>query len=254
MLPRVGDRGGTYPAGAKAAVVISADLEMAWAWRYSKKNEDAVALALQKAEQTRKNLPALLDLFDQFNVPVTWATVGHLFLEGCNRPNGRAHPDLPRPPHFENEFWRYVQGDWLDGDPCSDYHRDPAWYAPDLLRSILSAKVKHEVACHIFSHIDCSEGNCPPEVMDSELAQCQRLAGNFGISLRSFVFPGNLTGNFISLKEHGFNAYRYEIGYQAYNLSGSGEDIRGSRLHIRANSRRSSCLSLSGSKATRCDS
>ena len=140
--------------------------------------------------------------------------VGHLFLEGCSRTNGRAHSDLPRLPYFENEFWRYAEGDWLDDDPCSDYHRDPAWYAPDLLRSILSAKVKHEVACHSFSHIDCSEIHCPPEVMDSELAQCQRLAGTFGIRLKSFVFPGNLAGNFISLKKHGFNAYRWHNGYE----------------------------------------
>jgi peptidoglycan/xylan/chitin deacetylase (PgdA/CDA1 family) len=215
MLPRVNKQGGlSYPQGAKAAVVISADLEMAWAWRYSKKSDDPKKLALQKADQTRQNMKPLLDLFDRFNVPVTWATVGHLFLEECNRTNGRAHSDLPRPPYFENEFWRYVQGDWLDGDPCSDYHRDPAWYASDLLRLILSAKVKHEVACHTFSHIDCSDGNCPPAVMDSELDQCQRVASNLGVKLRTFVFPANLAGNFISLKKHGFNSYRRHNGYE----------------------------------------
>jgi hypothetical protein len=146
MLPRVNKQGClSYPQGVKAAVVISADLELGWAWCYSKKSDDPKVLALQKADQTRQNLPRLLDLFDQFNVPVTWATVGHLFLESCSRINGSAHSDLPRPPYFENEFWLYGEGDWLDDDPCSDYHRDPAWYAPDLLRSILSARVKHEV-------------------------------------------------------------------------------------------------------------
>ena len=157
---------------------------------------------------SREYLPPLLDLFDQFSVPVTWATVGHLFLEKCDRTNGRAHSDLPRPPYFENEFWRYAQG------PPPDYHQGPAWYAPDLIRSILSAKVKHEVACHTFSHIDCSEIHCPPEVMDSELDQCQRLATSLGIKLRSFVFPTNLAGNFISLKKHGIIAYRWHNGYE----------------------------------------
>ncbi len=86
ILPRVNKQGClSYPQGAKAAVVISADLEMAWAWRYSKRSNDPKVLALQKADQTRQNLPPLLDLFDQFNVPVTWATVGHLFLESCAR-------------------------------------------------------------------------------------------------------------------------------------------------------------------------
>lgn len=207
-LPRVGKKGATWPHGARAAVIISADLEMAWAWRYSKRKDDSKALALEKADQTRKNMPALLDLFDQLNVAITWATVGHLFLEGCTRIGGRAHFELPRPPYYENEFWRYAQGDWLDADPCSDYRQEPAWYAPDLIRSILSAKIKHEIACHTFSHIDCSDLHCPSEVMDSELAQCQLQAGNLGFALNSFVFPGNLAGNFASLRKHGFNAYR----------------------------------------------
>jgi hypothetical protein len=50
--------------------------------------------------------------------------------------------------------------------------------------------------------------------MDSELDQCQRLAGNLGVRLKSFVFPGNLAGNLISLKKHGFNAYRWHNGYE----------------------------------------
>ncbi|MDZ7336935.1 MAG: polysaccharide deacetylase family protein [candidate division KSB1 bacterium] len=175
-------------------------------------HSDPLALALQKAEQTRRNMPLLLDLFDRFNVPVTWAIVGHLFLEHCHRENGRPHPDLPRPAHFENEHWRYTQGDWYDADPCSDYRHAPAWYAPDLIQAILSAKLKHEIACHTFSHIDCSDAHCPPEVMEAELAECQRLAARWGIKLKSFVFPGNLPGNHASLKRHGFAAYRWHNG------------------------------------------
>jgi hypothetical protein len=50
--------------------------------------------------------------------------------------------------------------------------------------------------------------------MDSELDQCQRLATSLGIKLRSFVFPTNLAGNFISLKKHGIIAYRWHNGYE----------------------------------------
>jgi peptidoglycan/xylan/chitin deacetylase (PgdA/CDA1 family) len=214
-LPRINrQKSFTYSQGAKATVVISTDLELAWAWRYVRDSSNPKALALQKAYQTRQNLPGLLELFDRFNVPVTWATVGHLFLEECNKTNGRAHPDLERPPYFENEFWRYADGDWFDSDPCSNYHEEPAWYAPDLIRSILSAKVKHEIACHTFSHIDCSDDYCPTGVMDTELAECQRLAAEWGLTLRSFVFPGNLYGNFSSLKRCGFSAYRFYNGYE----------------------------------------
>jgi len=214
-LPRVNQQKSfTYSQGTKATVVISTDLELAWAWRYVRDTDYPQKVALQKAQQTRQNLPILLDLFDRFNIPVTWATVGHLFLEGCNNSNGHAHPGFPRPPYFENEFWRYAQGDWFDADPCADYHQAPAWYAPDLLRTIISTKVKHEIACHTFSHIDCSDSHCPPEVMDAELAECQRLAAEWRIKLKSFVFPGHMPGNFASLKRHGFIAYRWHSGYE----------------------------------------
>ena len=221
LLPRVNPRTvaqvkrrNWLPSSYKGCLIISADLELAWAWRYIKNSDNPKALALQKAHQTRQNLPMLLDLFDRFNIQVTWATVGHLFLERCERQNGAPHPEITRPPYFTNEFWQYINRDWFDADPCSDYHRDPAWYAPDLLRAILSAKVKHEIACHTFSHIDCTDSHCPPEVMDSELAECQRLAAEWGLTLRSFVFPGNLCGNFPSLKRHGFSAYRFYNGYE----------------------------------------
>jgi peptidoglycan/xylan/chitin deacetylase (PgdA/CDA1 family) len=203
-----------HPGGTKTALLISADLELAWAWRYAIMHPHPLVLAQQKAEQTRRNMPLLLDLFDRYNVPVTWGVVGHLFLEGCERVGGRAHPDLPRPAYFANEHWRYINGDWYDADPCSDFRCDPAWYAPDLIQAILSAKVKHEIACHTFSHIDCSDEHCPPEVMDAELGECQRLARRCGVELRSFVFPGNRVGNLASLKKYGFTAYRWHGRYE----------------------------------------
>lgn len=219
LLPRAnsqsqGPKALRLPLPCRACVVISADLELAWAWRYARGAPDPHALALQKAEQTRHNLPRLLGLLDRFDVPITWAIVGHLFLEDCERQDGRPHPDLPRLPYFENEHWRYTGGDWFDGDPCSDHGAASAWYAPDLLEAILLAKTKHEIACHTFSHIDCSDDHCPPEVMEAELAECQRLAGEWGIQLKSFVFPGNLVGNLAVLKRHGFTAYRWHGRYE----------------------------------------
>jgi peptidoglycan/xylan/chitin deacetylase (PgdA/CDA1 family) len=153
-------------------------------------------------------MPRLLAIFDQYNVPATWATVGHLFLEHCECQGGAKHPEVARAPYYRSEHWSYETGDWFDADPCSDYQRDPAWYAPDLLRDIVAARVGHEIACHTFSHIDSSDEHCPAEVMDTELAACSRAAAAWGITLKSFVFPGNHPGNYASLKRHGFLAYR----------------------------------------------
>lgn len=204
-----------YPSPFKACVLISADFELAWAWRYAKCGVSTPQTdALRRANQARQNLPHLMILFDRFNVPITWATVGHLFLENCVKDAHCAHADVCRIPYFENEFWRYGEGDWFDADPCTDYYRNPAWYAPDIIHAILNAEVKHEIACHSFSHIDFSDGVCPPEVANSELQKCQEVARGWGLKLESFVFPGNLIGNLTSLKRHGFNAYRWHKGYE----------------------------------------
>ena len=51
----------------------------------------------------------------------------------------------------------YVVGDWFDADPGSERAGEsdwPNWYGPDMIRSILDRRVRHEVGCHTFSHVD----------------------------------------------------------------------------------------------------
>lgn len=196
----------------KGVVIFSADFEMAWAFRYSKeKKEKAVEMGLLE----RKNVPQLLEVFDKHQIPVTWATVGHLFLNGCSRDSsGRLHPEMARPEHFDNRNWSFKTGDWYDQDPGSDVSTDPAWYAPDLIDCILAAKAGHEIACHTFSHLDFTYKNCPKELADAELDACMRLAENKSVCLKSMVFPGGTFGNFESLKERGFLCYRKPMRYR----------------------------------------
>mgnify|MGYP003622244240 CR=1 FL=1 len=87
------------PEPYKSVLLISADFELAWAWRYSKNKGNAKS-AIEKAVSERKNLPKILSVCDDYNIPVTWATVGHLFLESCQKTNHIPHTDLPRPSHF----------------------------------------------------------------------------------------------------------------------------------------------------------
>lgn len=190
----------------KGIVVFSADFEMAWAFRFSKtKNREAVKKGLEE----RENIPVLLELFHQYRIPVTWATVGHLFLSECSKgTNGLAHPALPRPGYFENRNWNFSSGDWYQDDPCTNVVKDPAWYASDLIDKIISSDVKHEIACHTFSHLDFKYKNCPKVLADAELDECIKHAANLNIDLKSIVFPGGTSGNYESLVERGFICYR----------------------------------------------
>ena len=193
----------------KGIIVFSADFEMAWAFRYSKtlKNK-AVEIGLQE----RENFTKLLMLFEKHKIPVSWATVGHLFLKECScNEAGFAHHELPRPSYFENRNWHFETGDWYENDPCGNYKTYPAWYAPDLIDLIIASSVKHEIACHTFSHCDFSYKNCTPELAKAEISKCKELALQKGIELKSMVFPGGTFGNYETLKEQDFTCYRFPM-------------------------------------------
>lgn len=191
---------------SKGIVVFSADFEMSWAFRYSKsQNHNAIKLGLQE----RENLPIFLNLFEKYKIPVTWATVGHLFLDKCAKnKEGRTHEEMPRPFFFENRNWIYKSGDWYEHDSGSNVLKNPEWYASDLIDKIIESKIPHEIGCHTFSHIDCSYDNCSKELLDAELKMCKKLANNKNITLKSFVFPGGTFGNYESLVENEFVCYR----------------------------------------------
>jgi hypothetical protein len=196
------------PENFKSVLLISADLELAWAWQYAKAFRDPAIEAKKIALRERENIPVILELCNTYNIPITWATVGHLFLESCNRINSKAHPEIPHLPHFENDFWKFSEKDWFKNDPCSDYKDAPEWYCPDLIKMIVDAKVKHEIACHTFSHIDCRDEVCPHDLIQSELRECNKLAKEWGINLKSFVHPGYTIGNLDVIAEEGFNNFR----------------------------------------------
>jgi peptidoglycan/xylan/chitin deacetylase (PgdA/CDA1 family) len=208
-----------------ATVIISADFELAWAKRYSKKYLDPLAPALEKARTERENLPKILELCEKHTIPITWLTVGHLFLESCTKIKGIPHPEIPRPEHFENEWWNYSGRDWFEHDPGTDYKTDPLWYCPDLIRMILKSKVKHEIGCHTFSHIDCRETVCNTELFTAEIEACQKAAEKIGIDkMESFVHPGHTIGNLSTLANLGFTNFRTDyaniLGYPKRHENG----------------------------------
>ena len=150
-----------FPNLEKGGLIISADFEMALAWRYSKTGTDHV----KKGKIERENIPKIIEVLERFNIPITFATVGHLFLKNCDRGD---HDWMKRIPHFD-DHWKFTDGDWYDHDPYSDYKSTPEWYAPDLIRMIIDSNVEHEIGTHTFSHIDFSYKNCPPEVAEDEI-------------------------------------------------------------------------------------
>jgi peptidoglycan/xylan/chitin deacetylase (PgdA/CDA1 family) len=168
-----------------AAVSISADFELNWAFR-SRPAEERDRLGITE----RDNVPYILDLLTEFAVPITWATVGHLFLSSCACVGKSAHRNMPRPPL--NTRW---QGDWYKHDPCTDLRSDPLWYAPDLIEQVIGARVAHEIGSHSFSHIDFSSQTSNRELVKREIEECLAAMAPFGLRLRSLVYPFNRMGH-----------------------------------------------------------
>ena len=50
-----------FPSGQKGGLIISADFELAWAFRFSKTGADPIA----KAMQARENFPGIIKVFNK---------------------------------------------------------------------------------------------------------------------------------------------------------------------------------------------
>ena len=179
--------------------VLSLDTELVWG------SFDICSPATFQARypEIRTVIKGILDALVDHEMAATWAVVGHLFLDSCGRgPDGRAHPELARPD------LRWHPGDWFAADPCTDRARDPLWYGDDIVDLLLGAGVAQEIGSHSFAHIPFGDEGCTPEVVETDLTACTKLAAQRGLALRSFVFPRNSEGHHAALAEHGFVAYR----------------------------------------------
>lgn len=166
--------------------VVSLDAELAWGYhRYDDTPSERIGLG-------RDGWFRLIELFDQYQIPATWAVVGHLFHTSCEG----HHPDHPVP-----------EG-WFAKDPGGVESKQGNWFGSELIRAIHEADVDHEIGCHSYSHVVFGDSETSPETAAAELRACKRLAAQEGIDLDSFTFPRNEVGHLKVLADHDFVAYR----------------------------------------------
>jgi peptidoglycan/xylan/chitin deacetylase (PgdA/CDA1 family) len=177
--------------------VLSIDTELAWGGAHARDDPPA-----RGYEGERAAVDGILDVLARHGIPATWAVVGHLFLEDCERAGGVAHPEVVRPDY------PWLAGDWFDVDPCSSRDRAPDWYGRDVVAAIRACPVPQEVGSHSFAHAMAGEPGCSREAFESDLDACRALAEADGVSLRSFVYPRNAVGHVEALAPRGFACYR----------------------------------------------
>jgi peptidoglycan/xylan/chitin deacetylase (PgdA/CDA1 family) len=169
----------TNPIPDFGALVISLDFELHWGVR-DKCAPDGPYL--QNLLGARKAIPQILDLFEEFDVAATWATVGFLFAES-RREREEFSPGI-RPHYTDSRLDPYLEP---TGESETD---DLLHYAPSLIGQI-RARGKQEIATHTFSHYYCLEPGESPEAFAADLRSAVAIAKHHGIDVRSIVFPRN---------------------------------------------------------------
>lgn len=161
------------------ALVISLDFELLWGvfdkvdWRKKK----------EYFQNTRKLIPEILQLFEEYNISCTWATVGMLFNHDWDEWNDNIPQILPEYHHEKLSAYNY-------GKSIQRKETEELCFAPNLIKQII-ATPGQEVGTHTYSHYYCLEPGQIPESFKADLEKSGEVAKKFGIDLKSLVFPRN---------------------------------------------------------------
>ena len=184
--------------------VVSLDFELFWGM------SDVTTLDVygERIRGVRTALPRILDLFTQYGIHATWATVGMLMA----RNRDELMPHLPdendRPRYQIQRLSSYYHLEF--GNIGYDEKDDPYHYGSSLVELILQTP-HQELANHTFSHfypiekIDNRNG-----ALTADLHAHARISKTYGVTTSSIVFPRNQTdqATLAICAENGMRAYR----------------------------------------------
>jgi peptidoglycan/xylan/chitin deacetylase (PgdA/CDA1 family) len=178
---------------------ISLDFELHWGVFDKKQRAEREACY----RNTLAVVPRMLELFAQYGVHVTWATVGSL-MASCKNEWEQLKPAI-QPAYLLSHYSPYL---WVaEHGLQEEYHW--AHFAPDIVSRILQYPGQ-ELGTHTFSHFYCLEGQSEPAAFGADLDAAIRIAALYDSRPVSLVFPRNQF-NAALLKtcyEHGIQTVR----------------------------------------------
>jgi hypothetical protein len=209
----------------KSLFVISLDFELLWGVRDKRTIESYGKNILG----VRKVIPALVDLFENYSINATFATVGFLFARNKNElqshlPNEKPKYRLPKYSPYENNYLFNIG---------NSEQEDPYHYAESLIRMIQQSP-NQEIASHTFSHYYCLE-NASLISFEEDMKAAKGLAATYSLDMKSIVFPRNQysDAHVEVCRKLGFNAYRGNEASKIYDPRKNEDQnkmIRGTRL------------------------
>lgn len=159
---------------------ISLDFELHWGVFDKKNREDRMACY----KNTLAIIPRLLELFEKYNVHVTWATVGSLFANDKQEWEKLVPRELPQYVDSNLSPYYYVSEKGLEENVRE------AHFAPQTVAQILKYKGQ-ELGTHTFGHFYCLEQVKDNGAFDADLKAAGKAAEKFNYQPISLVFPRN---------------------------------------------------------------
>lgn len=152
----------------------------------------------------------LLELFEQYNISATWATVGLLGLESKEEFDEYAPKLIPGEdylfPFNHNRFSDNVHSkkfrDWLS--------------FPKLIEEIHESE-NQEIGSHTFMHYFCNEKGTSYEIVNADITAHKRFfKEKFNIEMDSIVFPHDQFPQDFDMGELKFDQVRLPFQHKAY--------------------------------------
>jgi peptidoglycan/xylan/chitin deacetylase (PgdA/CDA1 family) len=160
--------------------VISLDFELHWGVR----DHLEVDQYRENLIGVRQAVPAILEVFERYGIHATWATVGFLFFRTLDELKATLPDELPL--YREASLDPYA----AMSEVGKNEDEDPFHFAPSLIRKILASEGQ-EVGTHTLSHFYALAPGPTLQSFRADLRSAQLVAGQYGVVLKSIVFPRN---------------------------------------------------------------
>jgi hypothetical protein len=179
---------------------ISLDFELHWGVSETRTVEDY----RENLDNTRKAIKKMLELFKEYEIHVTWATVGFLFCR--DKDEILSYAAKIRQPEYANDKLSNYK---LLTRIGKDYVEDPYHFGNDVL-PLIQACPYQEIATHTFSHYYCLEEGQEKENFSDDIDAAMKVASSLNIKLESIVFPRNqYSGEYLEVcRQKGLKVYR----------------------------------------------
>lgn len=191
----------------KGVFTVSLDFELHWGVSHRLQVEQYY----ENLNGTREAITKMLQHFLEYEIHVTWATVGFLFSDNKHEIN--AYCPSQKPNFLNSRFNNYK----LLNQIGENEDNDPFHYASSVIQEIAKTPFQ-EIASHTYSHLFTLEEGVKGSDFEWDIISAKNIAKEKNILIKSVVFPRNQYNNEIIeiCNKHGLS-YRGNPNYFYHN-------------------------------------